>query len=495
MASKTTNEAKISIKVLVDTEKNRVVYAEADHNFVDVLFSFMTLPMGAIIRLLEKQADDKKFESLGSLNNLYQGLVDLPVNYFSTEECKFVLLNPASSSYDNCRKLKLNIDDTGPMKYFACYDWNHNYFSKFVVLAISDTTVCQFCDEELPIGLCEIRCKYAICGDNDGSLSSGVFVSDASNFIVTDDLRVMPYSLESCIQLLKDVGIADANRLEERTVDICREQVLDLLRLSLSFDSSLTHLVLHRTQPFPDFVYGKFDQFDVITKEVASESPKIFLEVFLQKSTGKLLFAEAEEDFVEFVFGFLAISLGTVIGTLLDGASSLVCIDNIFKSISNMRVGRHLKSQSAKGSLLKPHYGSEYASENCIFPLKEASFRKVYVGLPGETGRWWETSFFTFDEYERDCVIGHVYVPMIGGLLKPSGKFVVADDLVITPPSSVSSSDYLLKLKVPLNDIEQHKVGVGLEEGLRMLKASLQSSSTVLSIGLERQLKQLNTNY
>lgn len=494
MASTTTNEAKISIKVLVDTVENRVVYAEADHNFVDVLFSFMSLPMGAIVRLLGEK-DDKKFESLGSLNNLYQSLVDLPVNYFSTEECNFILLNPASSSYDNCRNLKLNIDDTGPMKYFACGNWNHAYFTKFVALSICNTTECEFC--EMSMG-CEIWFKYATSSATDGCLSSGVFVSDATNFIVTDDLRVMPYSLESCIQLLKDVGITDTIHLEERTVDICREQVLDLLRLSTSFTSSLTYLVLHRTQPFPDFVHpeqGNFDPFTFITKEV-SESPKIFLEVFLQKSTGKLLFAEAEEDFVEFVFGFLAISLGTVIGTLMDGTSSLVCMDNIFESISNMSIGRHFKSQSVKDSLLKPHYGHEYVSKNCIFPLKKASVRKVYVSLPAEENwNWRATSFFTFDKYESDCVVGSVCVPMSGGLFKPSGKFVVADDLVITPPKSVSSSDYLMKLKVPLNDIEQHKVGVGLEEGLRMLKASLGSSSTVLSIGLEHQLKKLNPNF
>ena len=232
MAATTTNdEAKISIKVLVDTEKNRVVYAEADHNFVDVLFSFMTLPMGAIVRLLEKQ-DDKKFESPRTLNNLYQSLVDLPVNYFSSEECKFILLNPASSSYDYCRKLKLNIDDTGPMKYFACHNWNHNYFSCFVILGISDTTECQFC--EWQFGLCEIPYIYATSDANDGCLSSGVFVSDATNFIVTDDLRVMPYSLETCIQLLKDVGIADTSHLEERTVDICRDQVIFCFYFCLS---------------------------------------------------------------------------------------------------------------------------------------------------------------------------------------------------------------------------------------------------------------------
>ncbi|MFS7915144.1 hypothetical protein Hanom_Chr02g00161851 [Helianthus anomalus] len=44
MAATTSNEAKVSIKVIVDKLNKRVVYAEADYTFVDILFSFMTLP-------------------------------------------------------------------------------------------------------------------------------------------------------------------------------------------------------------------------------------------------------------------------------------------------------------------------------------------------------------------------------------------------------------------------------------------------------------------
>ncbi|KAJ0879717.1 hypothetical protein HanRHA438_Chr10g0454741 [Helianthus annuus] len=92
-------------------------------------------------------------------------------------------------------------------------------------------------------------------------------------------------------------------------------------------------------------------------KYQASASSKMVLELSLQKSTGKLLFAEAKEDFVEFLFGFLWLPLGSIIGTLTKGASTSRCMDNILTSISNMSVGRHLKSQYIKDMLLKPHFG------------------------------------------------------------------------------------------------------------------------------------------
>ncbi|MCH80900.1 DUF674 family protein [Trifolium medium] len=35
---------KVTLRVIVDKERNQVVYAEAGKDFVDVLFSFITLP-------------------------------------------------------------------------------------------------------------------------------------------------------------------------------------------------------------------------------------------------------------------------------------------------------------------------------------------------------------------------------------------------------------------------------------------------------------------
>ncbi|KAJ9550996.1 hypothetical protein OSB04_015041 [Centaurea solstitialis] len=431
-------DAKVSMKVLVDKEKNRVVFAEADYNFVDILFSFMTLPMGAIVRLLGKQ--EKKFEALGSLNNLHKSLVDLPVGYFFTEECKVMLLNPKSSSYDHCRKLRLNIDDTEPTKYFICGEWRCNrlWLPK---LSLCNTARCTYCGKSMDQ---EIRFKYTSSSADDVCVSSGVFVSDATTFIVSDDLCVMPYTLEGCIQLLKDVGISYTRHLDERTVDISREQVLDLLGFALSCNYPLTFLLLDGSHPIQELVHpvqGSFNQSTLINNK-ASTSPNFSLHVSLQKSTGKLLFAEAEEDLVDFVFGFLAISLGTVIGTLTNGASSLICMDNIFRSVLNLSKGRYLKSQE---------------------------------DIEG-------TSSTTFNN------------PSVNReLFKRSGMFIVMDDFVITPSSYVSTMDKLNKLKVPLFDIKKHKISIGVEEGIKLLKASLRSSS-VLTTGLEDQLKKLNPN-
>ncbi|KAJ0751907.1 hypothetical protein HanPI659440_Chr09g0318161 [Helianthus annuus] len=128
MADTTEDEDKISIKVIVDKVNKRVVCAEVDYSFVDILFSYVTLPMGTIARLLGTH-DDKKFECLGSFNNLYHSLKDLPHRYLSTE-CKSMLLNPRSLSYDYCRHLELKIDDTEPSHYFECHNRRCSSYDK-----------------------------------------------------------------------------------------------------------------------------------------------------------------------------------------------------------------------------------------------------------------------------------------------------------------------------------------------------------------------------
>ncbi|MFS7965920.1 hypothetical protein Hanom_Chr09g00767821 [Helianthus anomalus] len=139
--------------------------------------------------------------------------------------------------------------------------------------------------------------------------------------------------------------------------------------MALSHGSPFTRLVFHSVSPILDLVRPTFDKCDVMKKQ-ASTSLKMLLDVSLQKSTGRFLFAEAKEDFVDFLFSFLSIPLGTVIGTLMEGASSIICMDNTFKSISNMSVGSHLKSQDIKDVLVKPHIGQDYTSQNQAFPLK-----------------------------------------------------------------------------------------------------------------------------
>lgn len=56
---------KMSIRVMVQKSNQKIVFAHAEEDFVDFLFSFLTIPLGSVVCLLGENS------SLGSIDNLY----------------------------------------------------------------------------------------------------------------------------------------------------------------------------------------------------------------------------------------------------------------------------------------------------------------------------------------------------------------------------------------------------------------------------------------
>ena len=177
---------KITLKVMVDKKWNKVLYADAEKNFVDVLLSFLTLPLGTISRLVSKESNIEAMK-FGSISSLYQSVQDLDGKYLWSQECKEMLLKPRNFMEGNCQKLKLNIDDT-PVQYFSCANWRCR------------NCVSIFRNQRCPCGMCcnvEVPCLTS---------SDNGFVKDMSTFIIHDDLSLMPNDL------VKGLGFAEDER-------------------------------------------------------------------------------------------------------------------------------------------------------------------------------------------------------------------------------------------------------------------------------------------
>ncbi|XP_076954913.1 uncharacterized protein LOC143629558 [Bidens hawaiensis] len=217
------SRSKFSLKLLVHKEEKRVIFAEED-NFVDTLFSIMTLPMATIVRLLRKHRNEK-LTAIGCLNNLYQSLLDLSTNCMSAEENKWWLLNPITSSHDVCRKLKLNINDEEPTKHFICPDFSciRGCFFDTCLISTCDLARCRHCGK-----IMNREVEYEDSTVDDDS-DDGVFVSTLTTFIVTDDLRVIPNSPGSSSLLLCEVGIIDVSSLDNMSFYFGVDQVINLV--------------------------------------------------------------------------------------------------------------------------------------------------------------------------------------------------------------------------------------------------------------------------
>ena len=88
-----TTTTNVSLKLLVDTKGERVLYAEASKIFVDFLFNILLLLVGTVRKLLTKQG------MVGFLANLYESVESLSDTYIQPTANKDTLLKPKVSSY------------------------------------------------------------------------------------------------------------------------------------------------------------------------------------------------------------------------------------------------------------------------------------------------------------------------------------------------------------------------------------------------------------
>lgn len=169
-------EVELSLKFFINKEKRKVLFAEAGNDFADVLLSFLTLPLGKIVKILERKYGDKA-PSIGSLTTLYNGLKSPDVINLWTKRGKEVLDNAVSMSEPSY--LKISVDYT-------------------------DISIYKF-----------------------GEPYNGVFTPNSASFIICDDLRMFPNVSGSILQTLNKLGVdvKDMQLAETRNVTFGEKEV------------------------------------------------------------------------------------------------------------------------------------------------------------------------------------------------------------------------------------------------------------------------------
>lgn len=138
-------------------------------------------------------------------------------------------------------------------------------------------------------------------------------------------------------------------------------------------------------------------------------SKTIEIKAMVRKSSSKILYALGEEDFADLLLMFLRFPLGGV-ENMLNGNSGYDNIDNLFKSMLDLDPERYMKS--------RPDMVSKQLKSN----------------FNGEK------------------------------IMKSPSMYMVTDDLVVTPGSSVSAISFLTELKIPLSDLEEKLITIGNKE-------------------------------
>ncbi|XP_059628041.1 uncharacterized protein LOC132270848 [Cornus florida] len=482
----------IKIEVLVEKKKNLVVFVESNKDFVDLLFSFLTLSVGTIVNLLH---DKSPPTVIGCMNNLYKSVENLDARFLSTEACKDMLLQLRRLSEFQCSNLKqMIVGDLNPIKcYYICGNSNCRKEGKGILSDFGNVR-CH-CGEVMDqlVTLSE-HTTEASCDEGEGEFLKG----GTERFLVSDGLQIMSGSIPPSIMLLKKLGIVDANELESRSLNIGPEEIMQLLRLSLLTKAPLTHWI--------SLVKGASDPIEIETRNMAkslgkrsatSDPKKMSLTIFISKSRNKVLYAECGEDFVDFLFSFLTFPLGSIL-KLLGGKSSLGSFDSLYKNVNDLSTENYFKSEELKNMLLSPKLAPFFACENQLLHIEESSSPQYLLYTCGATdGELFVhpmTSKFDGFCFGQELGLWSMVNPKSstgqttggGGFVKGPAKFMVTDDLVVTPLSPISSISFLGKLDVPITDVDQKVVTVGEEEALNLLKAALISETALTDVFTSR---------
>ncbi|CAI8612688.1 unnamed protein product [Vicia faba] len=451
MAATTTTQTEeyVSLKILLNENGNKVLFAEAGKDFVDILFSFLTMPLGTIARLVENGSSIGPV-TVGCLNSLYQSVASLDVSCFCNDTFKQMLLRPINSAEDYCNALKLNIDDTQPTKYFACHHyWIDNH----------DLTISSYKDKH------KCYCGRPFTTSVSLKHSGQGFVNCVTTFVITDDLTVMPNGIDyTSLSLLQEYGITNPSSVKQIVLNVTKEKVLDLLKHSLVSTSTLTDLFLRKKPSLGGSVFFLRDG-------QSSCKIEITVKLVIRKSDGKLLYAQGEQDFANMLLNFLTFPLGGI-ARIFGGKCSLGSINRLYKSIADLDENKYLLSNEAKNMLVNPCIASLVTLSKPILTVLEPSSDNISVqfsshyGKPIYTGKIKKMSFANLER-------------PVDGYVKGPDMYVATDDLVVSPLSPLSAFGLLNRFKTPLTDLKEKVVVIGAKECLCILMAAMTSSSAL----------------
>jgi Protein of unknown function (DUF674) len=110
-----TDEKKLSLKLLIDNESKKVLYAEAGKDVVDFLFGLLALPLGKVSSLLSGK------EMVGSIAALRNSLEKLDMSYVVSSQMKTALLGPSTALfYSQISNIGLLLGPSSLPKFYKC---------------------------------------------------------------------------------------------------------------------------------------------------------------------------------------------------------------------------------------------------------------------------------------------------------------------------------------------------------------------------------------
>ncbi|KAK9913415.1 hypothetical protein M0R45_037233 [Rubus argutus] len=222
------------------------------------------------------------------------------------------------------------------------------------------------------------------------------------------------------------------------------------------------------------------------------DSKTISVKLLVDKRSQKVLFAEAGKDFVDFLFALLSFPVGTLVRLLSkDGmVGSLGKLYESFENLNDMYVQPNLN----RDILLKPKEPA--GVPNNLGLLTNVETPKVFYQC-SRRGYSDQHTYVSENPNVRcpSCAntmstrMSYVSPPSTasteGGFVKGVVTYIIKDDLEVKPNFTIATILQLERFNVKcICDLEEKVVGVGMDEGVKLLQESLQSKSVLTNVFL-----------
>ncbi|XP_057781855.1 uncharacterized protein LOC131000104 [Salvia miltiorrhiza] len=215
---------------------------------------------------------------------------------------------------------------------------------------------------------------------------------------------------------------------------------------------------------------------------------KVSLKLLIDTGAKRVLFAEAGKDCVDFLFHILSLPVATII-RLLQAQGMVGSLPNLYKSLESLN-DTYIQPDKSKDTFLKPAPPVSSSSVP-LLALKDPLIQKNFYKCA-------HCNCHVSDDPTAVCpkcgrkmtaIVAYVAPPAVqvasedGGIVKGVVTYMVMDDLVVKPMSTISSITLLNKFNVKeVGALEEKVVNLGMKEAIMLLKTSLQSQKVLTDV-------------
>ncbi|KAL1295646.1 hypothetical protein HN51_056501 [Arachis hypogaea] len=232
---------------------------------------------------------------------------------------------------------------------------------------------------------------------------------------------------------------------------------------------------------------------------MTTNTSNLSLKLLLDSKNKKVLFAEASKEVVDFLFTLLQLPLATVI-KLLTKEAVVGCLGNLYSSVENLN-HVYMQPNLSKDLILNPAILGSSPSISGLLPSAAINHSNMTPKLFRCSQSCSYTVTDVYDSICAACRTGRMTAKVNyikgeapataapnksnNGFVKEVITYMIMDNLLIQPMSTISGITMLNQFNVKdVGVLKETVVQLGMKEGLKLLKASMESEKVLTTVFL-----------